>query len=109
MNREEQIDALLQEEEYLRCYLEELDATEVAVPETLNTAIRNRVSRKRRKRLADLAKIAACLVLSISIANTELVINGADAQLLEITQSAEEKISDFYQAWSTSNLMKGRN
>lgn len=109
MNREEQIEALLQDEEYLRCYLEEMDVVDVTVPETLNVMIRKRVLRKRRRLIADIAKIAACLVLSISIANTELVINGADAQLLEITQSAEEKISDFYQAWTTPNIVRGRN
>lgn len=96
MERIQEIERLLRDDGALEQYLVELERVDLPVPETVAETIRMRVRRKRRRFYADIAKVAACLVLSLSIANAEFVISGEDAKLTEFTQNVEEKISDFY-------------
>lgn len=109
MNRLDELTRLLEDDEALEAYLDTLDATDVIPPDGLQAKILTRVKRRRKRLAADIAKIAACLVLSLSVSNAEFVISGADAELLEFTQGVEEKISDFYQTLSQPEFEKGSN
>lgn len=96
MDRIREIEQLLEDDEALAAYLNGLDALEVSVPARVTQNIRARVKKRRRRLVADIAKVAACLVLSLSVSNAEFVISGEEAKLTEFTQDVEEKISDFY-------------
>jgi len=96
LERIQRIEQLLTDDDALSQYLDGLEKTELPVPERVMEGIHYRVQRKRRRLVLDIAKVAACLVLSLSVANAEFVISGEEGKLTEFTQEVEEKISDFY-------------
>lgn len=96
MERIQRIEQLLTDEDALSQYLDGLEKIELPIPKTVVQGIYRCVQRKRRRLVSDIAKVAACLVLSLSVANAEFVISGEEGKLTEFTQEVEEKISDFY-------------
>lgn len=107
MNELEKIDKLLQDDISLEKYINEIQNKEVEVPDNLKSKIFSKINNKKKRKYADICKIAACLIFSLAVCRMDFIKNDElktkEEEKPKTTISINEKLSDFCK-WVTTPL-----
>ncbi len=111
MNKLEDIDKILKNDEYLEKYIKHIEKKEIQSPSNLAQNILSKINRKKKNKYADVCKIAACLIFSLAVCRMDFIKNDEmkfyqqEEDTPKTTISINEKISDFCK-WATTPIEK---
>ena len=99
MNDVNKIEKLLSDEKYLNKYIDNISNKQIEIPADLKENISSKIYRKKKKFYLDICKIAACLIFSLAICQSDFITNDKLGEYTkkEIKQEntyVKEKISD---------------
>lgn len=111
MNKMQIIDELLKDDCKLEKYIDDIEKTQIQKPENIDKKILSKINKNKKTKFADICKIAACLVFSLSLCRTDLIKND-DIKIYEeqktktsISIQISEKLSDFCK-WAITPIEK---
>lgn len=107
MNKIDKINELLQDDVYLRDYINEINKKQTEIPSNLEDNIITKVNKKKKIYYVEICKIAACLIFSLAICRTDFIKSDNISKYKEEKEmtsiSINEKLSDFCK-WFTTPL-----
>lgn len=111
MNKFNKIDELLENENELEKYINNIEKQSMETPPNLKEKINIKITKKKNKYYIDICKIAACLIFSLAICRMDFITNDEiknykkEEDKPKSTIAINEKISDFCK-WATTPIEK---
>lgn len=111
MNKLNKIDELLENENKLEKYINDIEQQTIETPQNLKEKINLKITKKKNKYYTDICKIAACLIFSLAVCRMDFITNDEiknykkEEDKPKSTISINEKISNFCK-WVTTPIEK---